>query len=234
MRAGDLREETCRVNREIVRAGLVTLTWGNASGIDRENSLVAIKPSGVDYDALRPEDIVLVDLESGEVVEGDLRPSSDTPTHLALYRAFSSIGGIVHTHSTHATAWCQARRPLPAMGTTHADHFFGTVPVARTLRPSEVSSAYEANTGLAIVDTFRELGIDPGQVPAVLLPGHAPFVWGGSLKAALENAIVLEECARMALLTLQLYRDGPELEPEVLEKHFLRKHGPGAYYGQGK
>lgn len=228
----ELREEVCRVNREIVKAGLVVLTWGNASAADRRAGVMAIKPSGVDYERLRPEDIVVLSLDDGRVVGGALRPSSDTPTHLHLYRSFKGVGGIVHTHSLHATGWAQAGRPLPCFGTTHADHFFGGVPVARPLTPEEIAGEYEHHTGVAIVDTFRRDRIDPLQVPAVLVPGHAPFVWGRTAGAALENAIVLEAVARMALYTGLINRAAPALSQALLDRHFLRKHGPGAYYGQ--
>jgi L-ribulose-5-phosphate 4-epimerase len=234
MKARELREEVCRVNRELGRSGLVTLTWGNASGADRAAGVLAIKPSGVDYDALKPEDIIIVSLEDGRVVEGSLRPSSDTPTHLCLYQSFAGVGGIVHTHSTHATAWAQARKPLPCFGTTHADHFYGEVPLARPLRPEEIAEKYEWNTGVTIVDSFREQRVDPLQMPAVLVPGHGPFTWGSGAAKAYENAIALEESARMALMTLALRPDAAPIPRELLDKHFLRKHGPGAYYGQGK
>ena len=227
-----LRDEVVRVNREIVRAGLVVLTWGNASAADRKAGVMAIKPSGVGYDALRPQDIVVLSLETGEVVDGALRPSSDTPTHLHLYREFACVGGVVHTHSTYATAWSQAGRPLPCFGTTHADHFHGEVPLARSLTRAEIRDAYEHHTGVAIVDTFRRRKLDPAHVPGVLVPGHAPFAWGKDGQAALENAIVLEQTARMALLTLQLRPGQRPLPRPLLDKHFLRKHGAGAYYGQ--
>jgi L-ribulose-5-phosphate 4-epimerase len=232
MKSHDLREEVCRINRELGRSGLVTLTWGNASGVDREAGVMAIKPSGVDYAVLTPEDIALVSLESGEVVAGLLRASSDTPTHLCLYRHFEGIGGIVHTHSTHATAWAQAGRELPCLGTTHADHFHGAVPVARPLTEDEVAGDYEWATGMSIVDRFREVGVDPLHLPAILLPGHAPFVWGEKPAKALENAIALEAAAEMAMLTLRIDAHAGPLPAMLQEKHFQRKHGPGAYYGQ--
>jgi L-ribulose-5-phosphate 4-epimerase len=227
-----LREEVVRVNQEIVRAGLVVLTWGNASAADRKAGVMAIKPSGVDYARLKPEDIVVLALADGRVVAGKLRPSSDTPTHLHLYQQFKSIGGIVHTHSLRATAWAQAGRALPCFGTTHADHFHGAIPVARKLTKAEVAGDYELNTGVAIVDTFRKRRLDPLHVPGVLVPGHAPFAWGRTAQAALENAIVLEAVAGMALETLALAPQTPPLAAQLLDKHFLRKHGPGAYYGQ--
>ena len=232
MKLRELREEVCEANRAIVRARLVVLTWGNASAVDRAAGLLAIKPSGVDYAALRAEDIVLVSLEDGSVVDGQLRPSSDTPTHLHLYRSFPEIGGVVHTHSTHATAWAQLGRPLPCFGTTHADHFHGPVPVARPLTRAEIETGYEHATGVSIVETFRQQGLTPAHVPAVLLPGHAPFTWGPDVKHAVENAIALEAVARMALLMGAATQERPELDAAVRDKHFERKHGPKAYYGQ--
>ena len=224
-----LMQRVCAANRELVATGLVTLTWGNVSGIDRQRGLVAIKPSGVAYGDLRPEQMVVVDLD-GRVVEGKLKPSSDTPTHVALYRAFKNIGGVVHTHSRHATIFAQARREIPCLGTTHADHFHGPVPVTRALLPREVEEDYEGNTGRIIVERFTELDADA--VPAVLVAGHAPFVWGGSVEKALENAVALEAVAAMALGTWSIDPAAPELEPWVLQKHHRRKHGPAAYYGQ--
>ncbi|HMP75700.1 MAG TPA: L-ribulose-5-phosphate 4-epimerase AraD [Kiritimatiellia bacterium] len=232
MKFQKLRSAVCEANRAIVRAELVVLTWGNASAVDRAAGVMAIKPSGVDYDALRPQDIVLVSLEDGTVVDSSLRPSSDTPTHLHLYRAFPAIGGVVHTHSTHATAWAQLNRPLPCFGTTHADHFHGAVPVARPLTKAEIDAGYEHATGVSIVETFTRLGLDPAHVPAVFLPGHAPFTWGPDAAHAVDNAIALEAVAKMALLMGAAERDLPPLVPEILEKHFQRKHGPKAYYGQ--
>lgn len=227
-----LRKEVCEANRALVRAGLVVLTWGNASGADRRAGVMAIKPSGVDYEALRPRDIVVLAIEDGAVVDGALRPSSDTPTHLHLYRSFAAAGGVVHTHSPRATAWAQAGLDLPCLGTTHADHFHGAVPVVRALSPREIAGAYEERTGAAISDTFRRRGIDPAAVPAALVPGHGPFTWGGDVRKAVENAIVLEAVAGMALDTRALRpRIGP-LNRRLLDRHFLRKHGPGAYYGQ--
>jgi L-ribulose-5-phosphate 4-epimerase len=228
----DLRQDVCRVNREIVAAGLVVLTWGNASGVDADRKVMGIKPSGVDYDVLRPEDIVLLSVETGEVVEGDLRPSSDTPTHLHLYRSFPGIGGVVHTHSIYATAWAQAGRELPCFGTTHADHFYGAVPVARPLTQAEIDDDYELNTGVAIEEVFKQHGLDPLQMPGVLVPGHAPFVWGATPAKALEQAIALEASAKMAILTGRIDPEAAPLPRGLLDKHFLRKHGPGAYYGQ--
>ena len=227
----DLKAEVCEANRRLPGSGLVQLTWGNVSGIDRDRAIFGIKPSGVDYDALEPGHIVLVDLE-GQVVEGQLNPSSDTKTHLELYRAWPRVGGVTHTHSPAATALSQAGRELPCFGTTHADHFYGTVPLCRALSPEEVDEDYEKNTGLAIVEHFEHEGIDPEHVPGVLQRHHAPFTWGKDAAKSLDNSIALEMCARMAL-------DGwsvdPQLEPipaHILDKHFLRKHGPEAYYGQ--
>lgn len=225
----ELRDSVCQANRDLVTHGLVILTWGNVSGIDRDRGIVAIKPSGVEYDALRAQDIVLLDL-SGKVVEGKLRPSSDTPTHLALYRAFDRIGGVTHTHSSCATAFAQARRGIPCFGTTHADHFFGEVPVTRILRTAEVEGDYEGETGAVIVERFK--GIDPMHMPAVLVAGHGPFTWGKSAADSVKNSVALESIAEMALRTLALDPSAAPLPKHLLDKHFLRKHGPGAYYGQ--
>lgn len=228
-----LREQVYEANLELPRRGLVTYTWGNVSGVDRERGLVVIKPSGVEYDALRPEDLVVVSLESGERVEGTLNPSSDTPTHLELYRAFPALGGVVHTHSTHAVAWAQARMDLICYGTTHADYFYGAVPCTRELTAEEIDAGYEANTGKVIVETFREQGLDPVHVPAVLCASHGPFAWGKDPAQAVYHAAVLEEVARMALLTRMLSPAAEAAPQRVQNKHFLRKHGPSAYYGQG-
>lgn len=225
----DLKEAVCEANRKLVDHGLVTLTWGNVSGRCPRRGHVAIKPSGVPYDELTPGDIVVLDVD-GDVVEGDLRPSSDTPTHLALYRAFQGIGGITHTHSRHATAFAQARREIPCLGTTHADHFDGPVPVTRVLTPEEVEASYETNTGEVIIERFA--GLDPATMPAVLVAGHAPFVWGRTVEESLENAVALEAVAAMALDALALAVDAPELEEHVRRKHHERKHGEHAYYGQ--
>jgi L-ribulose-5-phosphate 4-epimerase len=224
-----LREEVLEANLEVVRRGLVLYTFGNASGIDRASGLVVIKPSGVPYAALKASDLVIVDLD-GNLVEGTLRPSSDLPTHLVLYRAFTAIGGVVHTHSRAATAWAQAGREIPCFGTTHADTFFGPVPVTERLTEEEVHDAYEENTGHAIVARFE--GLDPLAVPGVLVAGHAPFTWGATAQEAARNAVILEEIAELSWRTLALDAAARGLDQYVLDKHFHRKHGPGAYYGQ--
>ena len=225
-----LKNDVFRRNLELVEHGLVVLTWGNVSGIDREAGLVAIKPSGVPYASMTAEDVVVVDLE-GKTVEGRLNPSSDLPTHLALYRAFPSVGGIVHTHSPKAVAWAQARRGIPAFGTTHADHFHGAVPCTRELTPAEVAEDYELNTGRVIEERFHDL--DAEAFPGVLVAGHGPFTWGPTPRKAVENAVALEQIAAMALDTLRLDPDAEPAPSYVLDKHYFRKHGPGAYYGQG-
>ncbi len=227
---GDLRRAVLGANLALPAHGLVTLTWGNASGIDRDAGLMAIKPSGVSYDAMTAEDVVLVSLETGEVVEGERRPSTDTPTHVALYRAFQEIGGIVHTHSTWATAWAQTGREIPLLGTTHADLCAGAVPITRGLTPEEVERDYEGSTGDAVIESIGARSA--AEVPCVLVRGHAPFCWGRSPAAAVETAVTLEEVAKMALLTSVLERDPPLLDTFVRDKHFTRKHGPTAYYGQ--
>ena len=224
-----LKNDVFRRNLELVEHGLVVLTWGNVSGIDREAGLVAIKPSGVPYAGMTAEDIVVVDRE-GHAVEGRLRPSSDLPTHLALYRAFPTVGGIVHTHSPKAVAWAQARRGIPALGTTHADHFHGAVPCTRELTPAEVADDYELNTGRVIEERFHDL--DAEAFPGVLVAGHGPFTWGPTPRKAVENAVALEQIAAMALDTLRLDPDAEPAPSYVLDKHYFRKHGPGAYYGQ--
>lgn len=227
-----LKQSVWQANRDIVAAGLVELTWGNASGADRAAGVMAIKPSGVAYERMQPDDMVVLSLETGEVVEGTLRPSSDTPTHLHLYRQFAQAGGVVHTHSSHAVSWAQAGRALPCLGTTHADHFYGTVPVTRRMRAEEIRTAYEHNTGVVIVECFRTGGLDPAQVPGVLVAGHGPFAWGPSPAKAVENAVVLESVARMALHTYLLNPDARPIDQVLLDKHYLRKHGEAAYYGQ--
>jgi L-ribulose-5-phosphate 4-epimerase len=224
-----LKEQVCQSNRDLVTHALVTLTWGNVSGISDDRQHVVIKPSGVAYERLRPDDMVVVDLQ-GKVVEGKLRPSSDTPTHVLLYQNFKSIGGICHTHGRFATVYAQARMEIPCYGTTHADHFFGPVPVTRPLKKKEVDSAYEAETGRVIVERFADL--DPTAMPAVLVAGHAPFTWGKDAAEAVANSVALEAVAQMALAGQQLLKGAPTLEQYVLEKHHERKHGPNAYYGQ--
>ncbi len=224
-----LRRDVLDANLELVRRGLVIASFGNASGLARDEGLVVIKPSGVAYDDLRPENLVVTDLD-GRIVDGTFRPSSDLPTHLALYRAFPSIGGVAHTHSTFATAWAQAHREIPCLGTTHADYFRGPVPVTEVMTPEEIGSQYESTTGAVIARRFA--GLDPVAVPAVLVAGHAPFCWGADVAGAVHIAFILEEIARMACHTVLL---NPQIRPicaDLSEKHFLRKHGPGAYYGQ--
>jgi len=228
----ELRERVLEANREIVKAGLVVLTFGNASGVDRSAGVMAIKPSGVGYDALRPESMVVVDLETGEVADGDLRPSSDTPTHLVLYRRFEAVGGIVHTHAPSATVWAQAGRSLPCFGTTHADHFHGAVPVTRDLTVDEIRGEYEARTGDVIVETIQALGLDPLEMPAALVRSHGPFTWGADEAHAVENAIALEAAAAMGIQALALEPGLGPISADLLQKHFRRKHGPAAYYGQ--
>jgi L-ribulose-5-phosphate 4-epimerase len=225
----ELRAQVLAANQALPAHGLVTLTWGNASAIDRERGLVAIKPSGVSYAELRAEDLVVVELD-GTVVEGTRRPSTDTPTHLALYRAFPQIGGVVHTHSTWATVWAQSGRPIPLLGTTHADLSPHPIPVTRALLAEEVAADYEAATGAVLIEAISEQG--PNELPCVLVRGHAPFCWGTDVQAALEHAVTLEEVAKMALFTSLLEREALSLEAHVLQKHYNRKHGPGAYYGQ--
>jgi len=227
----ELKARVCEVNLELVNRSLVLMTWGNASAIDRGQGLVVIKPSGVDYGVMRPEDMTVIDLE-GEVIEGELRPSVDMPAHLAMYRAWSGVNGIVHTHSHYATAWAQACRPIPCFGTTHADYFHGDVPLTEPLSASEVADEYENHIGKAIVRCFDER--DPLDCPAVLCAQHASFAWGLSVEKALESATVLEEVARMALHTVMLSSKRPAIDAYLLDKHFLRKHGSGAYYGQDK
>jgi L-ribulose-5-phosphate 4-epimerase len=225
-----LKQAVFEANLDLVKYGLVIFTWGNVSGIDRGKGLVVIKPSGISYNAMKMEDMVVVDLE-GNVVEGKLLPSSDTPTHLVLYRAFPDIGAVVHTHSTWASSWAQACKPIPALGTTHADYFYGPVPCTRKLTKEEVASAYETETGRVIVECFRDL--DPKDVPGVLVGNHAPFVWGKNPGEAVNHAKVLEEVAQMAFHTLQL-NPSSTIDQFLLDKHYFRKHGKDAYYGQGK
>ena len=229
----ELKKKVYEANMELPRRGLVTYTWGNVSGIDREKGLFVIKPSGVEYDELRPEDLVVMDL-SGKKVEGELNPSSDTKTHLVLYNAFPQIGGIVHTHSPHAVGWAQAGEDIPCFGTTHADYFYGPIPCARHLTQEELDEDYELNTGKIIVETFRKRGIDPVAVPAVICFSHGPFTWGKDAAQAVYHAVVLEEVAKMALFTRQVRPDAVPAPQRIQDKHYLRKHGPGAYYGQKK
>ncbi len=226
----ELKEKVCKANLDLVKNGLVLFTWGNVSAIDRKSGLVVIKPSGVDYDTMKPSDMVVVDL-NGEVVEGDLRPSSDTPTHVVLYKAFREIGGIVHTHSTYATAWAQAGIDLPNIGTTHADYFHDAIPCTPDMTKEEVMGDYELETGNVIVRRFE--GINPVHTPGVLVKNHGPFAWGKDADEAVYHATVLEQVAKMAFVSYQV---NPHLtmNPYLIEKHFLRKHGPNAYYGQVK
>ena len=227
-----LKAAVCEANLLLPKHDLVTFTWGNVSGIDREQGLVVIKPSGVDYDGMSPEDMVVVDLD-GNRVEGKWKPSSDTATHVALYKAFPTLGGVVHTHSRWATSFAQAGRDIPAMGTTHGDYFYGTIPCTRLMTPEEIAGAYEAETGKVIIETFQTRHIDPANVPAVLVQSHGPFAWGTSPADAVHNAVVLEEVAFMDFHALMLEPNRGSMQQELLNKHFLRKHGPGAYYGQG-
>ncbi len=228
-----LKEEVCTANRALEPSGLVKLTWGNVSGLDRASGFWCIKPSGVAYADLKPEDLVVLDLEGNVTDHGSkLRPSSDTKTHLHLYREFTEIGGVTHTHSPYATMFSQAGRTLPCFGTTHADHFYGTVPVARALTPEEIGSGYEHETGVAIVERFRELGLKPLEMPGVLQIHHAPFTWGKTAMDSLQNHIALEMCAQMAFGTLALNPNVDPIPAHLLEKHHSRKHGPNAYYGQ--
>lgn len=225
-----LKEQVCAANLQLVAAGLVVQTWGNASGIDRERGLVVIKPSGVPYDGMTPAHMVVVSLATGQVVEGGLKPSSDTATHLELYRAFAGIGGVVHTHSLGATAWAQARRNIPAYGTTQADYWYGEVPCTRPMTEAEIKTDYEKNTGAVIIETFQNL--NPLEHPAVLVASHGPFTWGKDVAGAVANAEILEFVARLAGETLRLNPNVQPMPTALLDKHFLRKHGPQAYYGQ--
>lgn len=229
----ELKKKVYEANMNLVRHGLVIFTWGNVSGIDRERGLVVIKPSGVDYDTMTPDDMVVVDLHTGEVVEGSLRPSSDTPTHLVLYRAWPEIGGVVHTHSTYATAWAQAGIDLPNIGTTHADYFHNAIPCTADMTEAEVKGQYELETGNVIVNRFRLGAINPVHTPGVLVKNHGPFSWGKDPHEAVHNAVVMEQVAKMAFVA---YSVNPRLtmNPLLVEKHFSRKHGPNAYYGQKK
>lgn len=226
-----LKEEVFQANLELPKHDLIKYTWGNVSAVDRAEKLFVIKPSGVDYETMTASDMVVCDFD-GKVVEGELNPSSDTPTHAYLYQHFPEIGGVVHTHSTWATIWAQAGLDVPAMGTTHADTFYGAVPCARYLSQAEIDEGYEWNTGKVIVETFEERGLDPMAIPGVLLHGHGPFTWGKDAKAAVMNAVVLDEVAKMNLFARELNHFAPELPQRILDKHYLRKHGKNAYYGQ--
>lgn len=226
----ELKQRVFEQNIRLVKSGLVVLTWGNVSGINREKGLVCIKPSGVSYETMTADDMVIIDMD-GNVVEGKYRPSSDTPTHLYLYKAFPQIGGIVHTHSTNAVAWAQAGEAIPAYGTTHADAFYGSVPCARALTKDEIETAYEHNTGVVIEEAFN--GKDYNAVPAVLVKSHGPFTWGKTPENAVETAITLEEVAKMAILTRQINGNVTDVDGYLLDKHYFRKHGKNAYYGQG-
>ena len=234
----ELKKKVCQANLDLVKHGLVIFTWGNVSAIDRETGLVVIKPSGVSYDNMKPEDMVVVDLE-GKVVEGHYKPSSDTPTHVVLYKAFPNIGGVVHTHSTFATAWAQSGRDIPNIGTTHADYFHDDIPCTRDMKKAEVFGEYEKETGNVIVERFK--GMNPDDTPAVLVKNHGPFAWGIDADNAVHNAVVLEEVAKMAFIastlhlnTLDLVEHVPSMNKHLIEKHYSRKHGPNAYYGQDK
>ena len=228
----ELKEQVCRANLLLPKHSLVTFTWGNVSGIDRARGLVVIKPSGVEYDGMGPDDMVVVDLD-GNVVEGHYKPSSDTPTHIELYKAFPNIGGVVHTHSRWATSFAQAGMGIPAYGTTQGDYFYGEIPCTRKMTPAEIAGAYEKETGTVIIETFKTRGIDPDSVPAVLVNSHGPFTWGADAMNAVHNAVVLEEVAFMALQARTLNPSLQPMQQELLDKHYLRKHGKNAYYGQG-
>lgn len=228
-----LKEAVLRANLELPKKNLVTYTWGNVSGIDREKGLVVIKPSGVPYDELKAEDMVVLDME-GNIVEGGLRPSSDTPTHIALYKEYPALGGVVHTHSRYATIWAQAGKSIPPLGTTHADYFYGPIPCTRPLTKEEIEGDYELNTGKVIIETFNGNGINPVYVPGVVVQSHGPFAWGKDPDEAVHNAVVMEEVGMMALNTKLLNPSIPDVDAYLLDKHFMRKHGPKAYYGQSK
>lgn len=226
-----LKEKVLKANLDLVKQGLVIFTWGNVSGIDREKGLVVIKPSGVSYDEMKASDMVVVDLNTGKVVEGELNPSSDTPTHLALYRAFPNIEGIVHTHSTYATAWAQAGKDIPNIGTTHADYFHNDIPCTEDMTEEEVKGDYELETGNVIIKRFKD--INPDHTPGVLVKNHGPFAWGTSPDNAVYNAKVMEQCAKMAFVSFMI-NPNTTMNPLLIEKHYSRKHGPNAYYGQKK
>ncbi len=227
-----LKEQVWKANLLLPKHNLVTFTWGNVSGVDRKRNLMVIKPSGVEYESMTPEDMVVVSLETGERVEGKWKPSSDTDTHVALYNAFPELGGIVHTHSRWATSFAQAGQGIPAYGTTQGDYFYGEIPCTRLMTPEEIQGDYERETGNVIVETFRTRQLDPMQIPAVLVHSHGPFAWGTDAENAVHNAVVLEECAFMALHARMLNPELPPMQQELLDKHYLRKHGENAYYGQ--
>ena len=229
----ELKKIVCAANLELPKYGLVTFTWGNVSGVDRERGLMVIKPSGVEYDTMTPEDLVVVSLATGERVEGKWKPSSDTATHVALYNAFPEIGGIVHTHSRWATTFAQAGMNIPAMGTTHADYFYGAIPCTRPMTPEEIRGAYEKETGNVIIETFKTNGIDAMSIPAVNVYSHGPFAWGADPMNAVYNAVVMEEVAFMAWNAMMIDPGQGAIQQELLDKHYLRKHGKNAYYGQG-
>ena len=233
-----LKKEVYEANMLLPKYGLITFTWGNVSGIDREKGLIVIKPSGVEYDAMKPEDMVVVDLD-GNVVEGDLNPSSDTPTHIEFYKAFPNIGGVTHTHSTFATSFAQAGCGVSPLGTTHGDYFYGTIPCTRKMTPKEIAGEYEKNTGLVIVETFKKGRIDPDSIPAVLVHSHGPFTWGKNAIDSVHHSVILEELSKMALYANLIKTSThenrvPPMQQELLDKHYLRKHGANAYYGQKK
>lgn len=227
----ELKQEVCEANLELVAKGVVIYTWGNVSGISEDRQYVVIKPSGVEYSHMAPEDMVVVDLETGKTIEGKWKPSSDTATHLALYRAYSAIKGVVHTHSLNAVAFAQAGLPIPALGTTHADYFYGDIPCTRELSKKEVDEAYELNTGKVIIETIDQLNIDPMAVPGIVVKNHGPFAWGKNPLDAVHNAVVMENIAEMDIKTLFL-NPNAMMPQHILDKHYLRKHGPNAYYGQ--
>ena len=228
----ELKQKVFEANLLLPKYGLVVFTWGNVSGIDREKGLVVIKPSGVDYDIMKAEDMVVTDLE-GNVVDGKLKPSSDLATHLEFYKNFKDIGGVVHTHSINAVAWAQAGKDIPALGTTHGDYFYGPIPCTRLMTNEEIKDAYELNTGKVVVEEFKNRKIDPNQMPAVLVHSHGPFTWGKDPFEAVHNSVVLDTLAEMALKTVTINSNVGPMQQTLLDKHFLRKHGPGAYYGQG-
>lgn len=227
----ELKKEVFEANLELIEKELVIYTWGNVSGIDRDSKILAIKPSGVDYNIMKAQDMVLIDLDC-KTLEGKYKPSSDTPIHIELYKAFPEIGGIVHTHSSYATIWAQAIKDIPAFGTTHADYFYGDIPCARPLTKEEIESEYEKNTGLVIIETLKKRNINPMDIPAIIIASHGPFTWGKDAKQAVYNAVVLEELSKMAYRTIQINPNTKSVEKYLLDKHYFRKHGKNAYYGQ--